>query len=102
MSTAKNLLCSSFLIYFFLSTPLLAQDVLILNGDMNQKISINKNAHTLPLQRTDIIPNNKNTTGDWKIFKNWNEGQAVIAESDSIVWVGMYWFSGKWNFGLIK
>lgn len=97
MSTANNLLCSSFLIYFFLSIPMLAQDVLILNGDMNQKLRINKSIHTLPLQRTDIIPNNKNTNGDWKIFKNWNEGRAVVAESDSIVWVGTPIGLIRWN-----
>ena len=36
-------------------------------------------------------------TGDWKKFKNWNEGNAVVAESDSIVWVGTPVGLVRWN-----
>lgn len=33
----------------------------------------------------------------WKAFKNWNEGTSLVAESDSIVWVGTPVGLVRWN-----
>jgi ligand-binding sensor domain-containing protein len=64
------------------------------------------NAYTLPnFTRTiqnlnEINLSSKTLTGDWKVLKNWNEGRAVVAESDSIVWVGTPVGLVRWNVAL--
>jgi len=77
-----------FYIVILASFQIFAQNDFIFNGDTNHKIHINKNLSSTPTMRNDINFVSKKTTGEWKVFKNWNEGRAVIAENDSIVWVG--------------
>jgi ligand-binding sensor domain-containing protein len=36
-------------------------------------------------------------SGSWKVFKNWNTGTAVVAENDSVVWVGTPVGLVRWN-----
>jgi ligand-binding sensor domain-containing protein len=45
----------------------------------------------------EIDLNSERVNGEWKVFKNWNEGRAVVAESDSIVWVGTPVGLVRWN-----
>jgi len=49
------------------------------------------------VSRTSIPPNIASPTGQWVTFKNWNEGRAVFAESDSIVWIGTAVGLIRWN-----
>lgn len=80
-----------------LPSQFLAQDDFNMNGIRNQKIRINKELQTIPKIRTEINLNTERLDGDWKVFKNWNEGRAVVAESDSIVWVGTPVGLVRWN-----
>ena len=47
--------------------------------------------------RDEIKFSTEAKTGYWKIFKNWNEGRAVVAENDTIVWVGTNVGIVRWN-----
>ncbi len=40
---------------------------------------------------------NNNLTGDWIVFKDWNQATCVEAENDSIVWVGTRVGLVRWN-----
>jgi hypothetical protein len=47
--------------------------------------------------RTSIQLKKASNSGEWMKFSNWNEGNAVVAESDSIVWVGTFGGLVRWN-----
>lgn len=54
-------------------------------------------APTSAVRRTSISLHRPSSTGQWVTFKNWNEGRAVVAENDSIVWVGTAVGLVRWN-----
>lgn len=54
-------------------------------------------ASATTISRTPITLNRASSTGQWVSFKNWNEGRAVVAENDSIVWVGTSVGLVRWN-----
>ena len=41
--------------------------------------------------------NNSRSPGVWVALKNWNEGNSIVAENDSIVWVGTSVGLVRWN-----
>ena len=45
----------------------------------------------------EINLNHASTANEWITFKNWNEGISVVAENDSIVWMGTSVGLIRWN-----
>jgi streptogramin lyase len=59
----------------------------------NSQTAINK----IPNLKSISINPKISSGGDWVEFKNWNETNAVVAENDSIVWVGTSVGLIRWN-----
>jgi hypothetical protein len=60
-------------------------------------LRVSQNVGNGPTTRTEIGLAPSNKIGDWKVFKNWNEGSSVVAESDTIVWIGTSVGLVRWN-----
>ena len=76
---------------------LYAQQHYIINGLIEQQIKVSKYSNNHPAIRSEIEIDSRQKTGEWISFKNWNEGKAVIAENDSIVWMGTPVGLVRWN-----
>ena len=74
-----------------------AQQHYIINGLIEQKIKLSKISSNQPAIRNAITIHSGQKAGEWKSFKNWNEGKAVVAENDSIVWMGTPVGLVRWN-----
>jgi hypothetical protein len=82
---------------FFVQECLLAQPDSHAKKFAGQLIHTDPNAPNAPANRNEIRLDPQSSTGEWRLFKNWNEGNSVIAESDSIVWVGTSVGLVRWN-----
>lgn len=85
------------LMYLLVINLLYAQQYYIINGLSEQKIKTSKISRNQPATRNELTIHSGQTVGEWKSFKNWNEGTAVVAENDSIVWMGTPVGLVRWN-----
>ena len=93
----RKILIPVVIIYSLSLNWLYAQNFYVINGLNEQKIKVSKIAKNKPTIRNSIAINLGTMTGEWKSFKNWNEGKTVVAENDSIVWMGTPVGLVRWN-----
>ncbi len=91
----RTLLLFGFL--FGLSIFLRAQHYFPIQPDKNKLQSDTLESENPLIHRSAIQLVQSNSTGEWVTFKNWNEGNSVVAENDSIVWVGTAVGLVRWN-----
>ncbi|MDP1677831.1 MAG: two-component regulator propeller domain-containing protein [Bacteroidota bacterium] len=86
--------CSVFIVLSFF---LYAQQYSLIKKDKNTpRENILQTEQQQPL-RTALQITHASKSGEWVKFANWNEATAVVAENDSIVWVGTSAGLIRWN-----
>jgi|SRR3990172_6319555 len=96
MRTRSRQILPCLIINLICTASLHPQEMRLQRGDPRVSPGKVDHAPTVPLTFVEAKPNSNNV-GQWKSFKNWNEGRAVAAENDSIVWVGTSVGLVRWN-----